>query len=292
MQSGNNTVQANIILWLISIDIFMIICTIFVIILGIIFLITIVFDKTSRKISKILLCNSFISEIVFACIMFSMAMFTLKNDVKQIEYEDSYCKFRGYMSYAISAARSHSYLLQSIYCYMIVIHPTHLYFQSIRFQLFLISLTWIISIFHPYLFFHQIQYDMDNQVCHMPLQIYSFIFYTCFIAYLNPVIMINVIYFKLVRYIKGMSKIVTPVNQFLRAQRELKMIRRIVMLIIVLITLGLPYTIFFLMSFFTNPPKYHFRISFLFVDVSVACVMIVLFQFTDPIKRVLIKTIQ
>jgi hypothetical protein len=88
-----------------------------------------------------------------------------------------------------------------------------------------------------------------------------------------------------------MSKNVTPINHLLRARRELNMVRRIVMLIIVLITLGLPYTIFFLMSFFTNPPKYHFRIAFLFVDISLACVMIALFQFTDPIKTFLIKRI-
>jgi hypothetical protein len=86
-----------------------------------------------------------------------------------------------------------------------------------------------------------------------------------------------------------MNKQMTPVNQLLRAQRELNMVRRIVILVIVLITLGLPYTIFFFMSFFTNPPKYHFRIAFLSVDISLACVIIASFQFTDPIKTFIME---
>ena len=81
-----------------------------------------------------------------------------------------------------------------------------------------------------------------------------------------------------------MSQVVTPVNQLARAQREVKMVRRIVMLVFVLVTLGLPYTIFFVMAFLTTPPIYHFRIAFLSVDVSLALVMLALGQFTDPVK--------
>jgi hypothetical protein len=125
----------------------------------------------------------------------------------------------------------------------------------------------------------------------MPLQTSLYIFYTCFLAYLNPVTLIIIIYFKLVRYVQKKSKQITPVNQLVRLRRELKMVRRIIMLLIVLITLGLPYTIFFIISFFTDPPKYHFRLAFLSVDISLACIIIALCQFTDPIKTCVMKTI-
>jgi hypothetical protein len=88
-----------------------------------------------------------------------------------------------------------------------------------------------------------------------------------------------------------MSKLVTPVNQLLRIQRDLKMVRRIVIHLLILVALGLPYTIFFIISFFTNPPRYHFRLAFLSVDISLACVIITLYQFSDPIKTFLIETI-
>ena len=88
-----------------------------------------------------------------------------------------------------------------------------------------------------------------------------------------------------------MSKRVTPVNTLFRAQRELRMIRRIVYLVLILLILGFPYALFILMSFFNSAPKYHFRIAYIFVDVSLAFVMIALFQITEPLKTSIMKRI-
>jgi len=293
MTFNNNSIKLNIESWFIPMDILMIICTCFVIIVALIFVIIIIFDKKFRTVPMMLLCNSFLSELIFGCIMLSMSIFTFKNDLKEIEYEDLFCIFRGYMSYSISSVRSHSYLLQSLYCYISIIYPSNLTYQSFYFQFILICLTWFISIIHPlpFILTNQIKYNIDNQICHMHFQSSLFIFYTCFLSYLNPITIIIIIYFKLVRYVKRMNKLIPPINQLLRAQRELIMVRRIIMLVIVLITLGLPYTIFFLMSFFTNPPKYYFRIAFLSVDLSLVCVIMALFQFTDSINIFLRKKI-
>ena len=104
--------------------------------------------------------------------------------------------------------------------------------------------------------------------------------------------MIILIYFKLVRYVHGMNKRTAPINTLFRAQRELKMVHRIVSLVTIIMATGVPYTIFVLMSFFNRVPKYHFRIAFLFVDLSLVFVMITLFQFTDPLKTSIMKRIK
>jgi hypothetical protein len=104
--------------------------------------------------------------------------------------------------------------------------------------------------------------------------------------------MIVFIYFKLVRYVHEIGKRVTHLNILFRAQRQLKMVQGIVILISILLTLGFPYVLFVFMSFFTNLPKYHFRIAFIFIDVSLVFLMIVLFQFTDPLKASLVKRIK
>jgi hypothetical protein len=46
------------------------------------------------------------------------------------------------------------------------------------------------------------------------------------------------------------------------------------------------------MSFFTSPPKYHFRIAYIFVDVSLAFVMITIFKFTGPLKTAVKKLLK
>ena len=291
--TNNPTIVPNVENWFIPIDVIMILSTSFVVILSLIFCIVIIFDRTRYNVSTLLIFNSFTSEFIFGAVMCTMAIYTLLNDIKQIAHQDSFCVFRGYLSYALSAVRSHSYLLQSFYRYMLVVHPLRVGWRSVRFQLVLISISWIISMVHPFpfLFTNQIQYNLDNQVCHMPLQNYPYIFYTCSFAYLYPVTIIIIIYVKLVRYTKAMSRLVTPVNQLARAQREVKMVRRIVMLVIFLIALGLPYTGFFITSFFTTPYAYYFRIAFLFVDVSLVFVIIALVQFHDPVNNFVTKKI-
>ena len=49
-----------------------------------------------------------------------------------------------------------------------------------------------------------------------------------------------------------MSKLVAPANILFRPKRQLRMVRRIVILVIILIVLGFPYTMFCFMSFFTG----------------------------------------
>jgi hypothetical protein len=103
--------------------------------------------------------------------------------------------------------------------------------------------------------------------------------------------MIIFVYFILVRYVKRMRTHMTAMNTLSRAQRELKMVRRIVILVTVLLTLCFPYEMFLIMSFFVSAPKYDFRIAFIFGNTSLTCVIMALFQFSDPLKASIIKRI-
>jgi hypothetical protein len=142
------------------------------------------------------------------------------------------------------------------------------------------------------MFTGDITYNYDNQICQIPLRLsFSLIFVICN-AYLIPVWVIQLIYFKLVRYVKEMSgRVTTTGNSLSRIERELKMVRRIVIIVTILVILGLPYTVFIFMSFFTDPPKYHFQIAGLFINSAVLLVMIALFIFTDPLKSSVFKRI-
>jgi hypothetical protein len=104
-----------------------------------------------------------------------------------------------------------------------------------------------------------------------------------------PVGSIVFIYFQMVRYVKRISKRAATANTLFRAQRELKMIVRIIRLVSIVLSFGLPYSIFLFMSFFNSAPKYDFRIAFIFFDASLLFVMIALFRNTDPVKTSLMK---
>jgi hypothetical protein len=169
---------------------------------------------------------------------------------------------------------------------MNIVYPTRLFWKSARTQMLLIILSWTWSFVFPIPFTltGKIIYNINNQVCQMALGLSFFLIYGIHCAFIIPVMMTVFIYLKLVRYVKKMSKRVVLANTLFRAQRDLKMVRRIFILIIIIFISGFPMTLFIFLSFGNLAPKYHFRIGFIFFDESMLCVMIALFQFTDLLK--------
>ena len=68
-----------------------------------------------------------------------MMVFTLQNDLQQIQNGDFMCILRGFLSYALCATHCYSYLLQAVYQYISIIHPTRLFWKSAQTQLCLIG---------------------------------------------------------------------------------------------------------------------------------------------------------
>lgn len=274
-------------------DILRIICTITTIIIALIFLTLITSNKTCRTVPMMLVRNTYLAELVCACTSLGIALFTLTNDIKQIQHQDSLCIFRGYLINSTTVIQNHSFNLQALYRYVTVVHPSRRFWQSYRFQFCLVISTWIFGlvVFIPFLFTGDIIYNVENQICFMPLRSSFAMIYAALIVYMIPNMILNIIYFKLVRYVREMNKRVTPANVLTRAERELKMVRNIVSITTILVILGLPFSILFFMSFFTSIPKYHFRIAFIFIDVSTTAVIIALFKSTDPVKTAMRQAI-
>ena len=292
--SHNSSSTINIESWYIPIDILEIVCITFGIILSFIFLIIIIIDKTCHTVPMMLVGNSCLIGFIFGFLILSMRLFTLMNDIKQIEYKDMFCSFRGYFGYATCSIQNFSYLLQAIYRYLTVVYPNRLYYHSAKFQLILICFTWLFGILYPivFLFTGEIVYNIDNQICQLPLRLSFSIIYMANFAYITPVALTMFVYFKLVRYVKEMSKRVTSSNRLSRAQRELKMVRRTVILVSILFILCFPYAMFIFLSFFMEIPKYHYRIAYIFVDGSYTFVLMIIFQFTDQLKTSIGKKIK
>ncbi len=280
--------------WFIPFDIFMIVCSTLVIIFAILFLFIIISDKTCHTVPMMLTANSCLTAFVLGCSMLSLCVFMLQNDLKQIQYQDSLCIFRAYIDYGSYALFKYSFLLQSIYRYVTAVYPNRFFWQSAKFQGLVILFSWIFSFVFPFafVFTNEIIYNIDNQICQITLQLNFLTIYGALCIYIIPVSMINFIYFKLVRYVHGMNKRRVAVNILSRAQKELKMVKRIVILITILITIGFPFAIFVFISFFTSPPKYHFRIAFIFIDSSLVFTMLALFQLTEPLKTSIMKRIR
>jgi hypothetical protein len=222
-----------------------------------------------------------------------MSALVLYNDLKQIQSPIPFCFIIGYSSYASAALHNYSYVSSAISRYISIVYPHRLFWQSAPVQIFLIGLGWILAFVFPLLFIFTsaMIYNLDNQVCQVPFRFSFYILYAPFFIYIIPVHLIIFIYVKLVRFVHGMNQRIISTNAFSRAQRDLKMVRRIVILIHILFISGFPFSLFIFLSFANLAPKYRFRIGFIFVDVSMLLVLIALLQFTDSMKASVKKII-
>ncbi|CAF0890138.1 unnamed protein product [Adineta steineri] len=289
--SISNSSIINIESWFIPFDILNIICLIIAIILTIIFLIIIIFDKTCHTVPMMLVANSCFVILMCASDILWISIFTLQRDLQLNQYQDIFCIFRGYLTYVLCAALNYSFLLQAFYRYLIVVYPARLFWQLRRNQFIFIIIKWIyVFIFPlPFTFTGDIIYNVNNQICQIPFRLSFTMIFVAICVYGIPVPLIILIYLKLIQYVRKMNKRVIPVNILFRAQRELKMVRRTMILTMIIVILGLPYASFIVVSFFTSPPLYHFRIAYIFVTISLVFVMIVLLEFTEPLKASITK---
>jgi len=88
-----------------------------------------------------------------------------------------------------------------------------------------------------------------------------------------------------------MSRHSTLANILSLAQRDLNVVRRIVIIVHILLVTSIPTTLFALLSFFNRAPKYYIHLGFIFIYILLPIAMIVLFQFTDLLKTAVKKII-
>ncbi|CAF0964996.1 unnamed protein product [Adineta ricciae] len=277
--------------WHIPLDIFNIVCLILVIVLSLLFLSIIIFDKTCHTVPMLFVANSCVIGVLHASNMFWISILRLQNDLQTTQHQDRSCIFQAYLRYAFCAIVICSFLLQAVYRYLIVFYPKHVTWLSLRSQFLLIVLTWLYGLTFPmaFMFNGDIGYIADIDVCDVPLRLSFALIFLSLCVYSIPLSLVMFIYLKLIRYVKMMNQRVTPANVLFRIQRELKMIRQIVITITVLVPICIPYTIFFILSFFTALPVYYFRILFTFAVGSFLFTMLTVFKFTDPLKLSMMK---
>ncbi|CAF1481126.1 unnamed protein product [Adineta ricciae] len=136
--------------WFIPVDIINILSPTLAILLSVVFISLIIFEKTCHTVPMILVLNSLVAQLFTASVLLWIVISTFINDLYQRYYRYSYCTFQGYISYVAVAGLFYSYFLQAIYRYLIVVYPTQLVWQSSKFQCFLIIGKWIVSFLYAF----------------------------------------------------------------------------------------------------------------------------------------------
>ncbi|CAF3406390.1 unnamed protein product [Rotaria socialis] len=93
------------------------------------------------------------------------------------------------------------------------------------------------------------------------------------------------------RRVLEMSENVATTNRLFHAQRELRMVRRVLLHVLILVIIVLPYLIFVLMSFFRSAPKYSFRTAHTFISPDLVLLKFALLQMSESLQTSTMKRI-
>ncbi|CAF0868559.1 unnamed protein product [Didymodactylos carnosus] len=298
----SNSTSGNIAGFLAA-DLIIIIFSIIAIVVALLFIFIVAFNRQTHSVANLLACHSSIAEIMFSLTTLNIAIQMYQKDIASItpmsNSDIAYpsCFFWGWMIYVSATLQDYSYAIQAFYRYMCVVYKSKSFLQSYRLYIVVIAIHWMFAFLTqlPYYVLAQIKYDNFNHLCQVAIRNSGLIMYIDTVVYIFPVSVVVFVYYKLVVYVRtisNQSKLSSvPSIALFQAKRELKMVRRIIVLILILITCGFPYTVFNVIGFVADPPRYHFRVSITFITLSSALVMIAMFLQTRNVKDVLFNFI-
>jgi hypothetical protein len=276
----------------------MIISTTIVLIVSLIYLIVIALSQgRNLSVSSLLASNTFLSAFVYGSAHFTIAISVLRSDIAVIDgvrhrLYNPFCMSSAFVFYGGCALLYYSYVMEAVQRFArVVLHDYRWLYRS-RVQLFFIILQWLFCIlgtFIPLAVTDQLQYDIYMNMCIIPIRSSGWTLYYAVFCYSIPLILIVTFYHRLIQYIltvrARVSACLISGSVVIAAQRQLALIQRVIVLSSILILSGVPYSVFIIMGFWTDPPVYQFRISFLFVDIALASVVCTMFCYSRDISQ-------
>jgi hypothetical protein len=118
--------------------------------------------------------------------------------------------------------------------------------------------------------------------------------YLSMFIYFIPLPMIIFIYVAILKYMKRNvfnSGVRQRIAEERRQKREVRFIRRILILVVVLAVTSFPYLVFFLLANISHSPLpfYAYRMSFMFLSCGQGMVMLLTVVYTDEVRKSLLN---
>jgi len=146
--------------------------------------------------------------------------------------------------------------------------------------------------FSSLVFWHDIVYLPSEHYCYVPYTNIRGILWIILNAYGNPVLLLSIIYVRISIFLRGQStNQIVVVHQ--RQERDLLVLRRILITVCLLLALGIPSVILLAMFIITSQKQpLFFRIEWFSVSLSMIGLSLSQVIFTPQLKRILLKTFQ
>lgn len=258
-----------------------------------ILLIIIIFHRQTRSVPILFASQTCLAILLSAITLTSMTISSFLGFIGVDSYDDNtkWCRIRGFLIHGFLCVLYDAYGLQAIFRFFRVVFYRNKILHSFKLYCIIIPFEMIFAMICicPVLVLNDVIYLPSEFYCQTPFTNLRAILYIAVRLYGFPLIILFGIYWYLVRYIQRTGLSAEAVDARRRAQknaRDLMLIKRLLITVMLLILLGLPAIIFLMIFVFTGHLlSLAYRISWLSVSFSMVFLIIMLVKHTHPLRN-------
>ncbi|CAF1940644.1 unnamed protein product [Rotaria magnacalcarata] len=219
-----------------------------------------------------------------------MAIYMLIWDQQSLPTIDYLCKFRGYLHHSTIAYVHHSFILQAIEKYVKIKRMKLLDTPTRKFSIVLAQWMFDFSFSLPvFITGNIVKMKIDN-LCFVSFDRLDLVFTMSALTFVVSDMVLAVLYRRLVMYVRQTSSRVNG-SQRLRIQRDLTMVRRIVVLHAQLVLVGSPALVVIILNAVRSDilPYGSMRMVFIIMNLALTFLTTVLFRNTPHLRQAVVK---
>ena len=263
-------------------------------------LIIVILDRNCRTITNLLTCNSSVATILYYILNLISVIYGLRDDWA---YHQPACAFRAYCYTTLCAAICYSYSIQAVSRLYFTVLFKYKYLQSWYIHWTMIIISWLISILIPiipFFFEHGYRLEEESHICVATTKIFFTAIFSVIIAFIIPLNIITIVYSIIFFYVRKSTRrvigfisntaimTITTTSSILNVRREMKLAKRMFIILTLLICGGTPYLILILWHAILiqhPPPESFYLLSTNLIPIFISLKMIALFFMCRQVKH-------
>ena len=201
--------------------------------------------KTDR-VSYLLISNSYIAFITASPLFIEMCITSIYGHLHpNISFDGWNCRVKSYVLYIHGCVYFYSFLLQAIYRFCRIVHPTRVVYQSFRPYAILSVAQWILAalMLLPSLFLGDLEYLPNDYHCQIGPTNLRGSMIGLSVLFIVPFVSTLMFYLYTLYYVYTKTTVLTTINRNTTARRDLIILSRLVFLFTFITTVAFPHVL-------------------------------------------------
>ena len=245
-----------------------------------------------RSLNNLFACNSSASLFFYAIAIAIQIPFIFHTDEQQNNF--TVCKIRAFIYVYACAVKCYSYLIQAISRWFITVHYRHRTLLEFRTNILMIVASWILALITTACLLispKAYQYEPECRLCVLTSKVFLTSFVPSMIIFFIPACTIVVLYGVILCHTAHVHHVHPHGFTRITNKRNVQVYRNIFILIGIVLTGGIPYSLSVIWNGIARSPPIMYPIAVIFIGIGAAMESLAIFLSNHQVKKLLLKKI-